>query len=121
MKQVIAALTVSLALALPASSSAFWLQNLRGEGTQSDIRFEVEVCNARGKVVHLNFLYSDQEEEGRIWQVKWTGYQPRRDYCGNWWIHQYTPMWKGQWGVGVAVTIGRTTETLSPVTFDIEE
>jgi hypothetical protein len=119
MKRTIAVLTIALALALPASSSAFWLQNLSGSATLSSVRFEVEVCGARGKLVHLEFLYSNLEGEGLIWPVYGRGHQPY--YCANWWVEDRTPMWDGHWGLGVAVTVAGHTRTLPSTDFWLEE
>jgi len=114
---LLAATTLAAAFALPASASAFWLQNLQAEGWTDGVVFEVEVCNARGRIVHVDFDYSNQEEEGLIYHTRWSGRS--RYYCGDLRVWERTPMWGGLWGTGVAVTVGRTTQTLEPVGFRV--
>jgi len=119
MKRVLLTLlaVIAFAAALPATSSAFWLQNLQAEGWTDGVRFEVEVCNARGRIVHADFVWSNQEEEGYLLHTRYSGRSPY--YCADLWVIERTPLWGGTWGTGVAVTVGRTTKTLEPIDFEI--
>jgi hypothetical protein len=108
---------VAAPLAIPATSSAFWLQNLHAEGTTYGARFDVEVCNAKGRYIHADFDWSNQEEEGYIYHSPWFGRS--HYYCADLIRYEPTSLWEGLWGTGVSVTVGRTTKTLEPVTFEV--
>jgi hypothetical protein len=116
---VTAVAVAALALALPGAAGAFWTGNLHAEASLTEIRYEVDVCGAKGKLVRFKAGY-EELNEGRIW---YSEFSPSRQHknCATWELSEETPMWAGEWQAAMEVTVRGHHKYTGPVSFTVTE
>jgi hypothetical protein len=108
--QLVVALALVAALAIPASASAFWAGGFYVTASRYQVTYHVLVCGTPGRIVTLVGNYRELDEWGDPTGTIWRSapfYAVEHRYCE--WLRatDWTPMWEGDWVAFAAVSQGR--------------